>query len=145
MWEMIRPLSKLKNQISSVVRIKIMRKRFIPLPLDWRLALSYLFYCSGSLCRGGPRAESFAEANDPLNLLQVMLAKETPPPSAPPRIFMIATNHSFEPHSSDALPNSKKVYLPGALHPGLRVPLREITLRPTQGRTGRAEPNEPVR
>jgi phosphomethylpyrimidine synthase len=58
---------------------------------------------------------------------------------------MIATNQSFEPHSSDALPNSKKVYLPGALHPRLRVPMREITLRPTQSRTGRAEPNEPVR
>jgi hypothetical protein len=32
-------------------------------------------------------AESFAEANDPLNLLQVMLAKETLPPSAPPRFL----------------------------------------------------------
>jgi phosphomethylpyrimidine synthase len=74
-----------------------------------------------------------------------MLAKETLPPSAPPRFFMIATKQSFEPHSSDALPNSKKIYLSGALHPRLRVPLREITLRPTQGRTARAEPNEPVR
>ena len=45
---------------------------------------------------------------------------------------MIATKDSFEPHSSDALPNSKKVYVPGKLHPGLRVPLREITLQPTQ-------------
>src|ERR1700722_6772862 len=103
MWEMIRPLSKLKNQISSAVRFKIMRKRFLPLPLGWRLALSFLFYCSGSLCRGGPRAESFAEANDPLNLLQVMLAKETLPPPDSPCIVMIATKNSFEPHSSDGL------------------------------------------
>src|SRR5580658_868595 len=58
---------------------------------------------------------------------------------------MIATKSSFEPHSSDALPNSKRVYLPGALHPRLRVPLREISLRPTSGRNGRAEPNEAVR
>src|SRR5271170_6398932 len=74
-----------------------------------------------------------------------MLAKETLPPPAPPRFFMIATKQSFEPHSSDALPNSIKIYLPGTLHPRLRVPLREIALRPTQSRTGRAEPNEPVR
>ncbi len=74
-----------------------------------------------------------------------MLAKETQPPPAPPRLFMIATKNSFEPHSSDALPHSKRVYLPGALHPDLRVPLREISLRPSTGRHGRAEPNEAVR
>jgi phosphomethylpyrimidine synthase len=80
-----------------------------------------------------------------LNLIQIMLAKETLPPSAPPRFFMIATNDSFEPHSSDALPNSKKVFVPGALHPHIRVPLREITLRPSHGPQGRTEPNEAVR
>jgi phosphomethylpyrimidine synthase len=74
-----------------------------------------------------------------------MLAKETLPPSAPPRFIMIATKQSFEPHSSDALPNSKKIYLPGALHPRLRVPLREITLSPTKDRTGRSQTNESVR
>jgi phosphomethylpyrimidine synthase len=74
-----------------------------------------------------------------------MLAKETLPPSAPPRVFMIATKNSFEPHSSDALPHSKKVYVPGALYPRLRVPLREITLRPTQAGQGRMEPNAAVR
>jgi phosphomethylpyrimidine synthase len=74
-----------------------------------------------------------------------MLAKETLPPPAPPRFFMIATKNSFEPHSSDALPHSKKVYVPGTLHPNLRVPLREITLQPTQDRQGRSEPNEAVR
>src|SRR5580658_5770077 len=74
-----------------------------------------------------------------------MLAKETLPPPDSPRIFMIATKNSFEPHSSDALPQSKKIYLPGALHPHLRVPMREITLRPTQDHHGRTEPNEAVR
>ena len=58
---------------------------------------------------------------------------------------MIATDNSFEPHGSDATPHSKKVYLPGALHPGIRVPMREISLRPTPGRNGGSEPNEAVR
>jgi len=74
-----------------------------------------------------------------------MLAKETLPPSAPLRVFMIATKNSFEPHSSEALPHSKKVHVPGALHPRLRVPLREITLSPTQDGQGRMTPNEAVR
>ncbi|HEY3864276.1 MAG TPA: phosphomethylpyrimidine synthase ThiC [Verrucomicrobiae bacterium] len=58
---------------------------------------------------------------------------------------MIAKNNSPEPHSSAALPNSKKVYATGALYPGLKVPMREISLHPTQARSGRAEPNESVR
>ncbi len=58
---------------------------------------------------------------------------------------MIATSSSFEPHSSEALPGSKKVYLPGRLFPEIRVPLREIALRPTPGRTASTEPNAPVR
>ena len=41
---------------------------------------------------------------------------------------MIATKDSFEPHSSEALPNSRKVFQPGKLHPDIRVPFREITL-----------------
>jgi len=58
---------------------------------------------------------------------------------------MIATKESFEPHSSEALPNSKKVFLPGKRHPDIRVPFREITLSPTQTREGRSGANEPVR
>jgi phosphomethylpyrimidine synthase len=58
---------------------------------------------------------------------------------------MIATPSSFEPHSSEALPNSKRVYLPGRLHPDIRVPVREIALHPTQGRNGSMEANDPVR
>ena len=30
---------------------------------------------------------------------------------------MIATKEAFEPHSREQLPNSRKVYLPGVLHP----------------------------
>jgi len=61
------------------------------------------------------------------------------------KLIMIATPNSFEPHSSEALPNSKRVYLPGLLYPDIRVPFREIDLHPTAGRNGRAETNAPVR
>ncbi|HEX8077229.1 MAG TPA: hypothetical protein VF511_05400, partial [Chthoniobacterales bacterium] len=43
------------------------------------------------------------------------------------------------------LPNSKKVYVPGSLHPDLRVPFREISLAPTKAISGEIEVNEPVR
>jgi phosphomethylpyrimidine synthase len=57
---------------------------------------------------------------------------------------MIATSESFEPHSSDALPASTRVYVEGTLA-GVRVPMREITLSPTRSFNGRIEVNEPVR
>ncbi len=58
---------------------------------------------------------------------------------------MIATTDSFEPHSSEPLPASTRVYVEGALHPGVRVPMREIALSPTKTRNGELEPNDPVR
>jgi phosphomethylpyrimidine synthase len=58
---------------------------------------------------------------------------------------MIATKESFEPHSSEALPNSKKVFVPGKQHPDIRVPFREITLSASKTRDGRSAANEPVR
>jgi phosphomethylpyrimidine synthase len=58
---------------------------------------------------------------------------------------MIATKDAFEPHSSEQLPNSRKVFVPGSIHPGLRVPMREIKVSPTQSHTGAVEANEPVR
>jgi phosphomethylpyrimidine synthase len=60
-------------------------------------------------------------------------------------LIMIATKESFEPHSSEALPNSKKIFLPGKRHPDIRVPFREITVGPTKTRDGRAAANESVR
>ena len=57
---------------------------------------------------------------------------------------MIATEDSFQPHSSDALPASTRVFVEGTL-PGVRVPMREITLSPTKAFNGRIEANEPVR
>jgi phosphomethylpyrimidine synthase len=58
---------------------------------------------------------------------------------------MIATKDSFEPHSSEQLPNSKRVYLPGQLHADVQVPVREVQLTPTKSFSGETEVNEPVR
>src|SRR5438128_12459472 len=43
------------------------------------------------------------------------------------------------------LPNSRKIYVNGKLHPDLRVPFREISLAPTKTMSGEIEVNEPVR
>ncbi len=48
-------------------------------------------------------------------------------------------------HSTDVLPNSRKVYVPGAMHPDIRVPLREISQAKTKLPGGGMEVNEPVR
>ena len=50
-----------------------------------------------------------------------------------------------EPHSSDELPNSRRIYIQGTLFPDVRVPMREITLAPTKAFNGTTEVNEPVR
>ena len=52
---------------------------------------------------------------------------------------------SFEPHSSDQLPNSRKIYVQGTLHKDVRVPMREIEVTPTKSYTGAVTPNDPVR
>ncbi len=43
------------------------------------------------------------------------------------------------------LPNSKKVYVTGKLHPEIKVPFREISLAPTKTMNGEIDVNEPVR
>ena len=58
---------------------------------------------------------------------------------------MIANRTAFEPHSTEPLPASVKVYVSGEIHPQLRVPLREIQLSPSKGINGRTDANEPVR
>ena len=50
-----------------------------------------------------------------------------------------------EPSSSDPLPNSTRITVPGTLHPHIRVPMREIRLSPTKAFEGTLEPNPPVR
>jgi phosphomethylpyrimidine synthase len=58
---------------------------------------------------------------------------------------MIATKDSIEPHSSDQLPASTRVYEQGELFQEIRVPFREIALSPTKRIDGTLETNEPVR
>jgi phosphomethylpyrimidine synthase len=58
---------------------------------------------------------------------------------------MIASKDSFEPHSSEQLPASKKVFVAGTIHPDVRVPMREIEVSPTKSYTGAVTPNNPVR
>jgi phosphomethylpyrimidine synthase len=58
---------------------------------------------------------------------------------------MIAKPSDTEPHSSTQLPNSRRIYVQGVLHPTVRVPMREIELSPTKSFNGNLEPNEPVR
>jgi phosphomethylpyrimidine synthase len=53
----------------------------------------------------------------------------------------VGSVHSVE----KSLPNSKKVYVSGKLHPDIWVPFREITLAPTKSMNGEIELNEPVR
>ena len=57
---------------------------------------------------------------------------------------MIASKESFEPHSSEQLPASKKVFVAGKLHPDIRVPMREIEVGDTRSYTGAVEKNAPV-
>jgi phosphomethylpyrimidine synthase len=58
---------------------------------------------------------------------------------------MIAAKDSLQPQSSDQLPNSRRVYVSGRLHPEIQVPFREISLSPTKSLSGQVEPNHPVR
>jgi phosphomethylpyrimidine synthase len=41
--------------------------------------------------------------------------------------------------------NSKRIYVPGTIHPDTRIPFREISLAPTKTMSGEIEVNEPVR
>jgi phosphomethylpyrimidine synthase len=59
--------------------------------------------------------------------------------------IMIATKDSFEPHSSEQLPASQKIYVQGTLHKDVHVPMREIEVTPTKSYTGAITPNDPVR
>jgi phosphomethylpyrimidine synthase len=58
---------------------------------------------------------------------------------------MISEKEKNEPTAETPLPNSRKVYLEGQLHPDIRVPLREISLAPTKTMSGEIEVNEPIR
>ena len=38
--------------------------------------------------------------------------------------------------TTESLPASRKVYVPGELHPEIRVPMRHISVHPTAGEPG---------
>jgi phosphomethylpyrimidine synthase len=63
----------------------------------------------------------------------------------PTHKIMIASKEMFEPHSSEQLPASKKVFVEGTLHKDIRVPMREIEVSDTKSYTGAIEKNAPVR
>ncbi len=58
---------------------------------------------------------------------------------------MISENEKNDSTADSPLPNSRKVYVTGQLHPEIRVPFREISLAPTKTMSGEIEVNEPVR
>ncbi|MDX1681247.1 MAG: phosphomethylpyrimidine synthase ThiC, partial [Akkermansiaceae bacterium] len=59
---------------------------------------------------------------------------------------MISPDEASSHNSSrEQLPNSKRVYVEGQIHPELRVPMREISQSDTKGLNGKVEVNEPVR
>ena len=58
---------------------------------------------------------------------------------------MIAAKDFVGSHSREQFPNSRKVYTAGKLHPGLRVPSREISLGRTKSVRGGVEENPAVR
>ena len=57
------------------------------------------------------------------------------------------TNNGIEESKAPetSLPNSRKIYVSGKIHPDVRVPFREISLAPTKSINGEIEINEPVR
>jgi len=58
---------------------------------------------------------------------------------------MIEKKETIEPSAETPLPNSRKIYVAGQLHPEISVPFREISLAPTKTMSGEIEVNEPVR
>jgi phosphomethylpyrimidine synthase len=79
-----------------------------------------------------------------LNLHQLILAKGVPALLYSSEAFMIAKKDSL-PHSSEALPNSRKVYISGTIHNDIRVPFRDISQGSTRSLNGQVVENEPVR
>ncbi|MDB6129479.1 MAG: thiC [Verrucomicrobiales bacterium] len=79
-----------------------------------------------------------------MNLHQLILAKGVPALLCSSEAFMIAKKDSL-PHSSEALPNSRKVYISGTIHNDIRVPFRDISQGSTRSLNGQVVENEPVR
>jgi phosphomethylpyrimidine synthase len=77
-----------------------------------------------------------------------MIAKKNSPPVVAGVADPGSENGATETAVSDrgySLPNSRKVYITGRLHPEVRIPFREISLAPTKTMSGEIQVNEPVR
>src|SRR5208283_3805672 len=59
--------------------------------------------------------------------------------------IMSASRTDLGPPSSEPLPNSRRVYVQGAIYPDLRVPFRDVLLTPAQSDRGDAQLKETVR
>ena len=70
---------------------------------------------------------------------------QSAPTGAIPSAINSPNHQPSAPQSGEPLPNSRRVYVPGKLHPTVRVPFREIRLAPTKSFNGRVEANAPVR
>ncbi len=74
------------------------------------------------------------------------LRKSVDDPNSQPAVIPSEVEGSRNATSDhDSLPNSRRIYVAGELHPDIRVGFREITLAPTKTLDGKMEPNEPVR
>jgi phosphomethylpyrimidine synthase len=71
--------------------------------------------------------------------------KNSMDPEATARSRSINHQPSTIDYAAESLPNSRRVYISGKLHPDIRVPFREISLAPTKSLNGEIEVNEPVR
>lgn len=58
---------------------------------------------------------------------------------------MISPNEPQNLHASENTDSFHRIYVPGSLHPEIRVPMREISLSPSRKMDGSLETNEPVR
>ncbi|MEZ6007736.1 MAG: hypothetical protein R3F05_08180 [Planctomycetota bacterium] len=72
-----------------------------------------------------------------------MTAPDSASPVAPRRARLPQGDAGI---TREPFPASRKIYVPGSLHPDVRVPMREIRLSPRRraSRASRTQPNPPV-
>jgi phosphomethylpyrimidine synthase len=102
----------------------------------------FLFYeptCHPERSRGTPSCKASGRCGDlPIDCWKRQAER-------PLYKHMNHSNETVEPTAETPLPNSRKVYVAGQLHPEIRIPFREISLAPTKTMSGEIEVNEPVR
>jgi len=79
--------------------------------------------------------------SDRINKMNKMRSEKTGSSDSVDSVHSVENNGSA-PHT---LPNSRKVYVSGKLHPDLKVPFRDISLASTKTMSDEIEVNEPLR